>query len=429
MIKLQIPKSKRTTGFYVHCKGCKRKSASYLKPTNACSHPKEKLVYRAIFTIPGTNSIKSKILDTNDINEAIKLTLDFESELKKSDYKAEPKVDSRLPVDLIGCMVMYMDYLENKNVRDFQKKLRTQQHIKSISRYLERFVKSLKEAGKNPNSLLIRHIDDEHVDIFYKYLNNLEKCGNRTFNRHMDTVSEMFNYLIDEKKYKLTNYFRAKNVRRKRTVTQIETITIDEFKALLQSIKFENSMEELSTGEKKYHYYDWLKDALELALYTGLRRDSITMLRFSDIIEVDGKPFIIQTEDYKYNRRNNLLTPEEKKYIYVPVILDLHLMLQKLGYEKYKGQNRYLIAPLSPRKRETLKNDLSKAFTHYWKQVDSDKNLQFRHLRKTYITRLNNYTNGQADTVTGHASQAVIMRHYQNPKVISSVIEGFRMIG
>lgn len=428
MIKPQIPKSKRTVGLYVHCKECKRKSASYLKPTETCSHPTEKLSYRAIFTIPGTNSIKSKILDTTDINEAIKLTLDFESQLKKSDYKTELKVDSRLPVDLIGCMVMYMDYLENKNVFDHQKKLRSEQHIKSISRYLGRFIESLKDAGKNPKSILIRHIDDEHVDIFYRYLNNLDKCGNRTFNRHMDTVSEMFNYLIDEKKYKLSNYFRAKNVRRKRTVSQIETITIDEFKALLQSIKPENSIEELSTGEKKYHYYEWLNDALELALYTGLRRDSITMLRFSDIIEVDGKPFIIQTEDYKYNRRNNLVLPEEKKYIYVPVILDLHLMLQKLRYEKYKGQNRYLIAPSSTRKRETLKDDLSKAFTHYWKQVNSEKNIQFRNLRKTYITRLNNYTNGQADSITGHAGQEVIMKHYQNPKVISNVIEGFRMI-
>lgn len=284
------------------------------------------------------------------------------------------------------------------------------------------------EAGLNPKGILIRHINNEHVDIFYRYLNNLEKCGNRTFNRHMDTVSEMFNYLIDVKKYKLTNYFRATKVIRKPTVTQIETITTEEFKTLLQSIKPENSMEELSTCEKKYHYYDWLKDALELALYTGLRRDGIIMLKFSDIIEVDGRPFLIQTEDYKYNRRNNLILPEEKKYTYVPVILDLHLMLQKLGHEKYKGQNRYLIASSSKSKRETLKNELSKAFTHYWKQVDSDKKLQFKNLRKTYITRLNNYTNGQADSITGHASQEVIMKHYQNPKVISDVIEGFRMI-
>ena len=72
---------------------------------------------------------------------------------------------------------------------------------------------------------------------------------------------------------------------------------------------------------------------------------------------------------------------------------------------------------------------MSKGFTHYWKQVDSDKKLQFRNLRKTYITRLNIYTNGQADSITGHAGQEVIMKHYQSPKVISTVIEGFRMIG
>ena len=79
-------------------------------------------------------------------------------------------------------------------------------------------------------------------------------------------------------------------------------------------------------------------------------------------------------------------------------------------------------------KRETLKNDLSKAFTHYWKQVDSDKKLQFRNLRKAYINGLNNYTNGKAYAITSHASQEVIIRHYQNPKVINDVVEGFRMI-
>ncbi len=428
MIKRQIPKSKRTVGLYIHCKECKRKSASFLKLTDACSHPNEKLRYRAVFTIPGTQSVKSKILLTKDINEAIKLTLDFETQLKKNDYKDEPKLKCKQPTDLIGCIVMYLDYLENKNLYDHQIRLRSKDHVKSVVRYMNRFTNSLKEEGLNPKGVLVRHINDEHVAIFYRYLNKLEKCGNRTFNRHMDTVSEMFNYLINEKNYKLKNYFSGKNVKRKSTVTQIETISNDEFNTLLKIISPDNSMEVLSTGEKKYHYYNWLKDALELGLYTGLRRDGLTMLKFTDIIEVEGKPFIIQTEDYKYNRRNNLVLPEEKKYEYVPVIFDLHLMLQKLGYENYKGQNRYLIAPLSKRNRNTLKDDMSKAFTHYWKQVKSDKKLQFKNLRKTYITRLNIYTNGQADSITGHAGQEVIMKHYQNPKVISAVIEGFRMI-
>lgn len=430
MNKKTIPKLKKTKGLYIYCKKCDSKSVTSLKSTKKCNHPIGDIVYRAIFTIPGTKSIRSRVLKTPDLNEAIKQTIEFEEELKRTNYK-NTKVNNpynQRPVDLIGCISMYIDFLDNKNVYDHQINARSKDHVKSIIRYLNRFIISLKESGLNPRGILIQHLDDKHVAIFYRYLGKLEKCGNRTFNRQMDTVSEMFNYLITEKNYDLKNYFSPKNVKRKSTVTQIETITTDEFKTLLEIIKPENNIEKLSTGENKYHYYDWLKDALELALYTGLRRDGITMLKYSDIIEVDGKPFVIQTEDYKYNRRNNLITPEEKKYIYVPVILDLNLMLHKLKYEKYKGQDRFLIAPLSSRKRETLKEDMSKGFTHYWKQVDSGKKLQFKNLRKTYITRLNNYTNGQADTITGHAGQEVIMKHYQNPKVINAVIEGFRMI-
>lgn len=70
---------------------------------------------------------------------------------------------------------------------------------------------------------------------------------------------------------------------------------------------------------------------------------------------------------------------------------------------------------------------MSKAFTHFYSLLGKEKSLSFKNLRKTYITLLNNFTNGKADKITGHSGQQVILKHYQDPTVATEVIEGFRI--
>ena len=164
-----------------------------------------------------------------------------------------------------------------------------------------------------------------------------------------------------------------------------------------------------------------VEDAFELGLYTGRRRDEIVNMKFSDIYEQNGIPVYIKTEDYKYNLRNNLFKEDEKKYNYSPVINDLNLFLTKIGYPKYKGTDRYLLASDSSLTRATIKDKMSKAFSHYYTQ------LQFKHLRKTYITLLNHFTNGEAETITGHSGQEIIMKNYHDSKVFNNVLKDFRM--
>ncbi|MFB6318410.1 tyrosine-type recombinase/integrase [Saccharicrinis sp. FJH54] len=430
MERLIIPKSKQTKGLYVFCNQCKNKSKSFLKLSSNCNHPIDKQRYKVLLTIPGTTSLRTKTLKTKDIDEAIKATLDFERSLQINDYKSlkEETSHDSLPQDLKGCIQMYLDYLNNDNVFEHQKKKRSPEHVKQIIRYLKRFILALKENKVNLNRLLIRHINNEHVAMFHNYITKYYSPSNRTYNRHMDTISEFFKYLIEIKHYRLINYFSSKNVIRKRTTHRIETISKDEFNKLLDIITPEDGIETLESGEKKYHYQEWLKDAFQLALLTGRRRDEVINMKFSDIHEKDGHPIYIVTEDHKYNQRNNLYSTEDKKYIYTPVIPELRQLLIKIGYKNYKGQDRYIIAPKSNRTRTTLKDNMSKAFTHYFKQLNSDKNLAFKNLRKTYITLLNNYTGGNAEVITGHSGQKVIMGHYHDTKVYNDTLNGFRLM-
>ena len=55
----------------------------------------------------------------------------------------------------------------------------------------------------------------------------------------------------------------------------------------------DNGVQVLSTGEKKYHYHNWLRDAFELALLSGGRRDEIMLMRFSDIIGLEAQKKMI----------------------------------------------------------------------------------------------------------------------------------------
>lgn len=90
--------------------------------------------------------------------------------------------------------------------------------------------------------------------------------------------------------------------------------------------------------------------------------------------------------------------------------------------------NRYLFAPESTKKLRTLQDDLSKSFTHYYKLLNSDKSISFKYLRKTYITLLNNHTNGRAEVITGHSGQEIIMKNYHDSKVFNDVVLNFKMI-
>jgi len=430
MNQLQIPKNKKTKGLYVFCNKCKSKSKRQLLANAKCSHPADKQVFKTIITVAGTKSVRTLSHNTRDLDIAIRESVEFEKELIAIDYRKPDKnqIKESNPVTLRGCTLLYLDFLENKNVYEHQKKIRSKPHLEQVALYLSRFEDSLEIIGINSETFLIRHITNKHVEIFHNYLLSQE-LSNRTYNRHMDTVSELFNYLIQIKQYDLINYFSSINVKRKPVRSRIETISVKEFKKLLDTITPENGIEKtsLSNRDNTNRYFPWIRDAFELALYTGRRRDEIVNMKFSDIKEADGTPIYIETEDYKYNLRNNLYRAEEKKYNYTPIIKDLMNLLLRLGYEKYKGSDRYLIAPESNKTRSTIKEDISRSFTFYVEKLGLSKHITFKNLRKTYITLLNNFTHGSAESITGHSGQGIILRSYQDQKVFNNVLNNFTL--
>ena len=97
------------------------------------------------------------------------------------------------------------------------------------------------------------------------------------------------------------------------------------------------------------------------------------------------------------------------------------------GYNEYKETDKYLLAPEKIKHRETLKNQMSKGFSHFYKQLNNGRKLTFKCLRKTYITHLALSLGLNARVITRHSGDAVIIKHYLDEKVISKVAEDFEV--
>ena len=106
----------------------------------------------------------------------------------------------------------------------------------------------------------------------------------------------------------------------------------------------------------------------------------------------------------------------------------MYELLLELGYEKYKGTDKYILAPeLETDRKDVMPVTLSRAFSHYYDQLNTGKHLKYKSLRKTYITNLSIYMSGNAKAITGHSDDAVIERHYLDKIVIAKAAQGYEV--
>ncbi len=67
--------------------------------------------------------------------------------------------------------------------------------------------------------------------------------------------------------------------------------------------------------------------------------------------------------------------------------------------------------------------NLSKGFSHFYKQLNTDKDLQLKSLRKTYLTYLSATMSGDAKKLSSHTTDEVLQKNYIDQKVVSKAIK------
>ncbi|MEZ4921889.1 MAG: site-specific integrase [Crocinitomicaceae bacterium] len=429
---LIIDKKQKVSGLYTYCGKCKRlienrQCSETGKRLSTCKNT-EQHGFKAIISVPGTDSKKRKtrIFNTRDLNEAIRLKLEFEEELQANDYQSTNIHMGEAitkPDLLIDCMAMYLGYLNNEDVETHMVKVRTKKHIWEVENYFEKFCKALKKNGIDHTLFRMNQVNDKTVALFHSFILDDLKHANKTYNKMIALFRQFIDWLNSKKGYELVNPFTV--VQRRKENINKTIISLDEFKELLKVINPENGYQIYPSGERKNRYRDWLANSFKLALETGLRREEFMTLKFSDIINDEhGQPILIEVDNFKVNRiKGGDQLHGQKKY--VPITKGLIDLLKDLGFDQFKTTDKYLLANEEKSSRDTLIDFVSKAFTHFWKHTGIAKNVQLKHLRKTYLTSLVEHFGDKAPVISNHSGIDVLMKHYVNDQHLVAATKGF----
>lgn len=439
-----VPPNKRIRGLQVvgYCQHCKRNLTRDFchengKSLKHCGHTASQYFKAYVFPPNGGNTRKTKKLKAKNYEDAVREAIDFKKEVKgeidnRSFFTPPAKVNNENGVQtnsalLLPMMERYIAVLSNdeKLVPEFKRKIRTEKHIKDVRRNFGYLNTCLKQNGYDVGSLITDSLNDQMLGKFYSYLLEEKKLSNRSYNKAISMFTSFFNYLTEEG---LASKNPFKTIPRQSTAkSKIETISREECEQLLQILqKPELGIQKLSTGETKDLYKKWMCDCVELGLRTGRRNSEVAMMRWSEINEKEN---YLRVEDFKVNRQKGN-TEENKKHIFVPLTKELKNLLVRMGYEKYKGSDKYILAPEETMNRDTIKNFMTRSFSHYYRQLNTGKNLSYKCLRKTYISALSaNIGIENARVITKHSSTAVMEGHYLDKRVIAKTAENFEVFG
>lgn len=317
---------------------------------------------------------------------------------------------------LVDYIAQYLDFISGINTPFHLLRKLSPDHIKEIERVVERFCASLQKANYDVESLDLTSIGQNEVGIFCSYIVSELKIS--SYNKHCAIMKSFFNWCIQIKDCDIKNPFikMRLSVAPKKDKTAISQ---EEFRALLDAITFENGQSILPNGKKINYYHEWLPIAFRLALETGLRAEEVVTLKFNNICELNKGVKAFKLVNLKVWR---IQTGEDQsqinKYVkYVPITSSLNNLLLECGYLSHKGEDKFIIPFPSEFKLSYVQDIISRSFTHYIKLV-SDRKVEYKDLRKTYITAITMALGDKAKLFTGHSDDAVIQKHYLADSVL-----------
>lgn len=409
MKKITLPKN-HFKGLKIYCNKCKKYNPK-------CNHIDD-LNYRIVVHIPGTkNSTKIKTLISKNYDDAVKESIDVIRGLKLNDYKDLATDNDSKEYTMIGAILKYNQYLSGEyELKHLIKKV-SEGHRKESLRFIKLFCNVLKSHHK----FEIMRVKDVSVKDVSRFYESMEKhYAPRTFNKCMISLKSFFNFLIEIEKIDMKNPFSVYNSKSVFSTIN-ETITKDEFDRILDCIDSSDSLLKLGgKGEIKNMYRDYLKVGFKLFLLTGGRREEVVDLRWSDIY-YSGDTYFFMIKNKKVERNQNIEGAFNK---YIPINSDLLDLLNEMGFEDKKTSNDFILCPDRKESHLTIMNTLSKSFSFYKDKAGITKNISLKHLRKTYISWVNQVMGNETGKLTSHSTDKVLIDHYLDPKILNTIQKG-----
>lgn len=415
-MKLKLPKNS-LAGIKIYCNKCKSDAPK-------CKHY-ENHSFRIRLHVAGTkNKIKSKVLSSKNYDEALQEALEFKSETIKNNFVTIPISEFGNDYSVADAILKYYQYLDGKHVYVHKRKNVSAGHRDESIRFCRYFANVLKV--KYDISLKrIAEINQSDVADFYLWAEN--HYAPKTFNKCMNGIKSFFDFLIDIEEMEIKNPF-MKYVTKQVQKNNIETLTKEEFEKILLAIETASPVKIYGDDKKvkKKMYYPYLKDAFNLFLMTGCRREEIIDLKWNQIFTTINSVKFFKISNYKVEKssksKNNEVSIAPK---YVPINSDLNDLLKELGYDEKKNTDEYIIFPeRGDIKNLTLMDRISKSFSHYKEQAGIEKEVSLMNLRKTYLSWVNAVMMKETRILSSHASSEVLDKHYLDPTILNVIEKG-----
>ena len=406
MSVLKLPKNPYK-GIKLYCRTCRIDNPK-------CSHH-DRIIYRVRVHVPGTDKdIKSKMLSATNYEDAVAETIEFEKELKSNGYETiKPKADEGNDYSVTGAIMKFDYYLRGESEYAHLRKNVTKGHIDEMFRFCRFFANSLKQKN-DIRRMRIADVSQHDVADFYIWAD--EHYAPKTFNKCLAGLKGFFDFLIEVEEVEMKNPFR-KYVRKFVPQSDIMTINKDEFESIIQAVDNYTPYCVLGgKGERKNLYRPYLKDGFKLFLLSGGRREEVVGLKWNNIFESDNKIKFFRIKNLKVTR----IMKKETIYKYIPITDDLFDFLNELGYEEKRNSDEYILCPDRFETPKTMMDVLSKSFTHYRIGAGIEKDISLKHLRKTYITWVNNELGIDTGLITS-STNGVLEKFYLDPKILTTI--------
>ncbi len=419
---------KKIKGIRLKCMSCKWEISNsgicHSTGKNITSCPnKSQHRYCLLVCVPMNHGKRiSKVLPANtSLETAIAELNTFKQELQKNNY-LPVAIPETPPKSLLDFAMQYLDSLSGKSrpdTPDFLMRKRSKEYVGDCRLAIERFIIAIKKKGYPIDTFRLDELTDTEVGIYHDYLHKLG-LGNRSYTKYIGACKAFLNWTIRVKDQQINNPF-----------AHVELRTESKEPCIITKCEFERLLEVVSKESGKYRdkiktrdvYNPWLKAGFRLAVESGMRRENIVTVRWSDVVEMEPGVLVIRVQNLKVNRINGTDTG---RMIFVPVTKSLKALLEELGYEEKRTTTGFILERPDGTNVRYMMDSLSRGFAHYIKQA-SERKLEFKCLRKNYFTAMVMALGDKTRLMSGHSNSQTLKNHYVSSAFLAGKLNDFEI--
>lgn len=401
--------NKNSQGLRVFCSKCLK--LYNFDTIHLCPHDQETQTYKSVVYL--VDRTEKNTFKTKKYSEALAYAIAFKENVRsgsKRAVSAEPAAMS-----FLDAANKFLNFKHGIEVPLHLKQELSKEYLYSIEFYVGQFLEIMRVNKVKVKTQLINELNEEHVGIWVKEIR--QKYSKGTWNGPLRILRLWIEFVIKRLKIEMQNPFM--DVKLVSHENSVSALTKSEFENVCLAIEKMNPIRLLNgtTNKQKNLYRPYLVNAYKLALYSGLRREEVVTLTWKNIFKIENtSDYMIITDNLKVER----MTGKKYKPKYIPVGDDLTKLLNELGWEENKGQDKFIIEPSRKATVKTMMSAMTKAFSHYYEQFYPDRKAKaFNILRKTYLSYMGAELGEEVVKFTSHSGMTILLNHYFDERILA----------